>query len=387
MNNFVFHNPTQLIFGKGQVEVVGKKIASLGKRILLVYGGQSIKKSGLYGQVSHLLKEEGLEVWELGGIEPNPRLTSVYKGIELCKSEGIEAVLAVGGGSVIDAAKAIIMGARYDGDVWDFYTGKAKAQDALPLGTILTLAATGTEMNGNTVVTNWETQRKYGAHSPLCYPKFSILDPVLTYTVPKDQTVNGVMDTLSHVFEQYFSPTPDTPLQDRLCEAVITTVVENAPIALREPENYEARANLMISSTFALNKMVSFGRVEDWASHGIEHELSAIYDIPHGGGLAIITPAWMEYVLEDGLQKLLQLATRVWGVDTAGKSDAEVAREGIARFKDFLAKIGAPSKLGDYNIDPKDIPEMAKKAVERGPLGGIKKLNEEDVRAILESCV
>lgn len=388
MNNFNFHNPTEIIFGKGSIEKLPKKIRCLGTKVLLVYGGGSIKRTGLYDQVILLLKKnKGIKIFELGGVEPNPRLSTVHKGIEICKKQKIEFIIAVGGGSTVDAAKAIALGACYDGDVWDFYSKKAVPEKGLPLGVILTNAATGSEMNGRSVITNWEQKLKYSVKTIYSYPLFSILDPVLTFTVPRQHLVYGIVDTLAHVFEQYFSPTDNCPLQDRFCESVMKTVIENAPKALVKPDNYEVRANLMLCSTFALNETLGMGREGDFASHRIEHELSAEYDIPHGGGLAIITPRWMEYVMNDCLDKFIQFAIRVWDINSEGKTGQKIAQKGIEEYKRFLVDLGAPTRLSDYGINRKSLKKMARKAVSRGPLGGIRKLYEEDVIKILEACL
>ncbi|MFC4100928.1 iron-containing alcohol dehydrogenase [Paenibacillus xanthanilyticus] len=385
MNPFSFHNPTAIFFGEGSLSKLGEQIGQYGKSVLLVYGGGSIKKSGLYDRVLEQLNAAGASVVELSGIEPNPRLTTVNKGIELCRTHGVEFILAVGGGSVIDASKAIAAGAKYDGDVWDFLDRKAVVQDALPLGTVLTLAATGSEMNGSSVITNWETQLKRGFGSPHVYPRFSILDPTLTYTVPRDQTVNGIVDIMSHVFEQYFSLTTDTPLQERLCESILQTVIENAEIALEQPENYAARANIMWCGTLALNGgLISLGMTNDWASHGIEHEISAIYDIPHGAGLSIVFPNWMKYVYDARPDRFAQYAVRVWGIDPAGKSEDELALAGIEATRAFFTKIGAPATLSHYNIGRDNLDRMAEEAVRFGPIGSFKRLNKEDVKAIYE---
>lgn len=384
MNNFSFHNPTKLLFGKDQITNLDKEISKYGKRVLIVLGGGSVKKSGLYDRVISILNEQECVIFTLEGIEPNPRLTTVNKGIELCKENKIDIVLAVGGGSVIDASKAIAAGAKYEGDVWDFYTGKERIKDALPIGTILTLAATGTEMNAFSVVSNWEIKEKLGAASPYYYPKFSILDPVYTYSVPKDQTIYGMVDIMAHVFEQYFSHTPNTTLQDQLCESVLRTVIETAEQVINNPEDYDARADILLSGTFGLNGMISMGMVGDWATHDIEHELSALYDIPHGGGLAILFPNWMRYVFEEGVDKFKQYAIRVWNVNPARKTDREIALEGIEKTSDFFKAIGAPTKLSDYDIDNENIDKMAKNAVRNGALGQFKKLNQEDVKKILE---
>jgi alcohol dehydrogenase YqhD (iron-dependent ADH family) len=385
MNNFVYHNPTQLIFGKGQIVHLQEKAKELGKNILLVYGGGSIKRFGLYEKVLSILGEQGCRVVELAGVEPNPRLSTVKKGIELCRQEGIDWILAVGGGSVIDAAKAVAVGALYDGDVWDFYTRKAVASKALPLGTILTLAATGSEMNRGSVVTNWETKEKYGAGTT--FPAFSILDPEHTFTVPRDQTIYGICDMMSHVFEQYFTHTANIPLQTRFAEAILLTVIENAERAIEHPEDYDARANLLYCGTMALNGTLPVGVETDWATHSIEHAVSAIYDIPHGGGLSIIFPKWMRYVYKENVGRFVRFATHVWGVDPAGKSDDETALEGIAKTEAFFKRIGAPTRLADYGIGDENIGVMAQKATSFGPIGNFKKLQAEDVAEILRMCL
>jgi alcohol dehydrogenase YqhD (iron-dependent ADH family) len=388
MNSFHFHNPTKLVFGKDTVEQLGDLIAPYGKTILLVYGGGSIKRTGLYDRVMEQLNGIGATVHELPGVEPNPRLSTVHKGIDLCRKEGVQFILAVGGGSVIDAAKAVAVGVPYEGDVWDFCIRKAEIEGALPLGTILTLAATGSEMNGNAVITNWEEKQKRSFGSIYAYPQFSILDPALTFTVPADQTANGIVDMMSHVFEQYFSKTENTPLQERLCESILQTVIENGQIALQEPANFAARSNLMLCGTYALNGgMISVGMQNDWASHGIEHEISAIYDIAHGAGLAIVFPNWMKYVYRERIDRFVQYAVRVWGIDPAGKSDEELALAGIEATREYFRKIGAPTRLSEVGIGSESLDRMAKEAVRFGPIGSFKKLEEQDVRNILEMCL
>ncbi|AFC30173.1 YugJ [Paenibacillus mucilaginosus 3016] len=385
MNAFSFVNPTRILFGEGMVDKLGEQVQAQGARtVLLVYGGGSIKKSGLYDRVLTQLEQAGARAVELPGVEPNPRVTTVRKGIELARAEGVDLILAVGGGSVLDAAKAVAVGVPYEGDVWDFMMRKAEIKSALPLGTVLTLSATGSEMNGNSVITNWEENLKKSFGSIHAYPKFSILDPTLTYSVPRDQTVNGIVDTMSHVFEQYFSPTQDTPLQERFCEGVLQTVIENGEKALAKPDDYTSRANLMLSSTFALNGgLISVGMQNDWATHMIEHEVSAIYDIAHAAGLAILFPNWMKYVYSERIDRFVQYAVRVWNVDPSGKSDEEVALAGIQATRDYFTRIGAPARLADLGIGEKDIDRMAKETVRFGPVGGFKQLNEEDVKAIL----
>ncbi|AJO24526.1 iron-containing alcohol dehydrogenase [Weizmannia coagulans] len=382
MNPFTFYNPTELIFGKGQLEKLDEKIDQLGKRILLVYGGGSIKRSGLYDKLQAIFEKKGCHVRELAGVEPNPRLSTVKKGISLIRENELDWILAVGGGSVIDCSKAIAGGALYDGDVWDFYERKAKVEKALPLGTVLTLAATGSEMNKGSVITNWETQQKHGAS--MTFPTFSILDPENTFTVPRNQTVYGISDTLSHVFEQYFSHTKEIPLQTGFAETIMKTVIENARKVLQNLEDYDARANLMLSSTFALNGLLATGVETDWATHSIEHAVSAVYDIPHGGGLAIIFPNWMKYVYKENIPRFKRFAVEVWGVDPAGKTDEEIALAGIDAVRAFFNEIGAPSRLADYNIGDDKLDVMAEKALPFGPIGNFKKLGKEDVREILK---
>ncbi|MEK3883566.1 iron-containing alcohol dehydrogenase [Paenibacillus sp. PL2-23] len=384
MNNFQFHNPTRIVFGEGSADRIGELASSFGQTVLLVYGGGSIKRSGLYDRTVKQLKESGITFYELPDIEPNPRLSTVNKGIDICREHGVDFVLAVGGGSVIDASKAIAAGSLYHGDVWDFFVGKAVIKQALPLGTVLTLAATGSEMNGNTVISNWEEKLKRGAGSSHLFPRFSILDPSLTYSVPRNQTVYGSIDIMSHVFEQYFSLTENTPLQERFCESVLQTVIENVEPALENPSDAAARANLMWCGTMALNGgQISLGMTNDWASHGIEHEVSAIYDIPHGAGLAIIFPNWMRYVYQQRPGRFAQYATRVWGIDPAGKSEDELALAGIQATRDFFTRIGAESRLADFNIGEEQLDRMAEEAVRYGAIGSFKKLEKNDVREIL----
>jgi alcohol dehydrogenase len=383
LEKFTYNNPTKLIFGKGQMDQISVEIPKYGNKVLLVYGGGSIKRNGIYDKVQEELTKIGAEVHELSGVEPNPKLTTAKKGVELCKQHGIEFILAVGGGSVIDCTKLIASGAKYDGDPWDFVTKRAFPESALPLGTVLTLAATGSEMNAGSVITNWETQEKYGWGSPFNYPKFSILDPTNTFTVPKNQTVYGVVDMMSHVFEQYFSHTTNSPLQDRMCESVLKTVIETAPKLLNDLENYEYRETILYNGTIALNGTLSMGVVGDWATHNIEHAVSAVYDIPHAGGLAILQPNWMKYVLGEGTAKFKQMAVRVFGVSEAGKSDEEIAQEGIDKLREFWISLGAPSRLAHYEIDDSQFDLMAERAMANGAFGNYKKLEKEDVLEIL----
>lgn len=389
MDNFIFQNPTKLIFGQGQISELPKEAARYGKKMLLIYGGGSIKRNGIYDEVLAKLNEIDAEIYELPGVEPNPRLSTVRKGVEICKREGIEFLLAVGGGSTIDCTKAIAAGAKMDADVWDIVTKKTEPAEALPFGTILTLAATGTEMNANSVITNWDTKEKHGWSSSHVYPKFSILDPAYTFTVPKDQTVYGIVDMMSHVFEHYFHLTPNTPMQDRFCESILQTVIETAPKLLADPENYEHREVILLCSTYALNGMINVGIRGDWASHNLEHAVSAVHDIPHGGGLAILFPNYMKHILDDDhAERIKQLSIRVFNVDPAGKSAKDIALEGIEKLRSFWNEIGAPSKLADYGITAHSLELMAEKAtVVRPEYGGYRKLNKEDSLAILQASL
>lgn len=387
MQNFTYWNPTKLIFGKGQLAEIKNEIPQYGNKVLVVYGGGSIKRSGLYDQVMATLNEMGAKVFELAGVEPNPRISTARKGIEICKENGIEFILAVGGGSVIDCTKLIAAGAKYDGDAWDLVIKKAFAKEALPFGTVLTLAATGSEMNSGSVITNWETKEKYGWGSPATFPKFSVLDPTNTFTVPKNQTIYGMVDMMSHVFEQYFHNVENTPLQDRLCESTLRTVMEAAPKLVNDLENYELRETILYSGTIALNGMLQMGYRGDWATHNIEHAVSAVYDIPHGGGLAILFPNWMKHNLKVNPGRFKQLAVRVFDVDPTGKSDEEVGLEGIEKLRQFWTSIGAPSTLKDYDIDDSQIELMADKAMVNGEFGNFNQLNREDVLAIYRASL
>jgi alcohol dehydrogenase len=387
MQNFTYWNPTKLIFGKNQLEQLKTEIPQYGNNVLLVYGGGSIKRNGLYDQVIATLKDLKVNVFELSGVEPNPRISTARKGVEICKSEGIDFILAVGGGSVIDCTKLIAAGAKYEGDAWDLVVKKAFAHEALPFGTILTLAATGSEMNSGSVITNWETQEKYGWGSPVTFPRFSILDPTNTFTVPKDQTIYGMVDIMSHVFEQYFHIGENTLLQDRFCESTLLTVMEAAPKLVNDLENYELRETILYSGTIALNGMLSMGSRGDWATHNIEHAVSAVYDIPHGGGLAILFPNWMKHSLKENPSRFKQLAVRVFGVDPTGKTDEEAGLEGIEKLREFWSALGAPSRLADYEIDDSKLEVMADKAMVNGEFGNFKKLNRDDVLEIYKASL
>ncbi|MFD2703024.1 iron-containing alcohol dehydrogenase [Paenibacillus shunpengii] len=387
MRAFQFHNPTRLIFGKGQLAALKTEVPKYGNKVLLVYGGGSIKRNGLYDQVIQLLSEIGAEVHELAGVEPNPRLSTVHAGADLCKEHDIDLILAVGGGSVIDCAKAIAVGAKYDGSMWDFAERKAKPEAALPLATVLTMAATGSEMNSGSVITNQETQEKLGWGSPLVFPAFSILDPVHTFSVPQDQTVYGMVDMMSHTLEHYFHLDTNTPVQLGFCETILRTVIETAPKLINELENYELRETILYCGTMALNNILSMGLAGDWATHNIEHAVSAVYDIPHGGGLAILFPNWMKHNLHVDVSRFKRLAINVFDVNPEGKSDEQIALEGIDALSSFWTSIGAPNRLADYDIDASQIDVMADKAMRFGPFGNFNKLQREDVVEIYKASL
>lgn len=380
MDNFQFWNPVKLIFGKGVIGQLEKELAPY-KNILVVYGGGSIKKNGVYEDVLNYLN--GKNIFELSGVESNPRVSTARKGIEICKKEKIDFLLAVGGGSVIDCAKLIVAGAKADTDPWDIVLRKHVIKDALPFGTVLTIAATGSEMNANSVITNEVTLEKLGWSSPYVYPKFSILDPSYTTTVPKNHTVYGMVDIMSHVFEQYFHDTTNTLITDEMCEGVLRTVIETAPKLLEDLSNYEYRETILLAGTIGLNGFLSIGSKGDWATHNIEHAVSAIYDIPHGGGLAILFPNWMKYNVKVNPERFAKLFSKIFNIETNSKTTEEIAYEGIERLQAFWKSIGAPSKLADYNIDNSRFDELVEKAMLKGPFGRFKVLEAEDVREIL----
>jgi len=384
VNDFTFYNPVRLHFGKGQVSQLENELPQYGDKVLVVYGGGSIKRNGIYEEVMAILEKLKMKVFELSGVEPNPRVSTARKGIDICKKENIDFVLAVGGGSVIDCSKLIVAGAKIEEDPWDIVTHKVEVKDALPLGTILTIAATGSEMNAGSVITNEETLEKYGWGSPYVFPKFSILDPTYTFSLPRNQTVYGIVDMMAHVFEQYFHNATNTPITDEMCEGVLRTVIATGPKLVNDLENYELRETILLAGTVALNTSLSMGSTGDWATHDIEHAVSAVYDIPHGGGLAILFPNWMRHNVHVNLERFAQLATRVFGVNPEGKTTEEIAHEGINRLSEFWISIGAPSRLADYEIDDSQLDLLVEKAMANGTLGVFKQLQAEDVRKIFE---
>ena len=383
MDNFNFYSPTEFVFGKGREYDCGMYVKKYGgTKVLIHYGGQSAQKSGLLDRVRKSLEQSGIEYTELGGVQPNPRDTLVYKGIDLCRSENVDFILALGGGSVIDSAKAIAMGVPYDGDFWDFYSGK-KAEKALPVGTVLTIAAAGSEGSGDSVITKEDGMLKRGSGSDVIRPRFSVMNPELTQTLPAYQTACGATDIMAHVFERYFTNTKEVEITDRLCEAVLLTMVKETPRVIADPNNYEARANIMWAGTVAHNNIVGVGRQQDWNSHGIEHELSALYDCAHGAGLAVIMPAWMEFVYKHNVMRFCQMATRVFGCQMNFEDPESTALEGIKAFRTFLHSIGMPINFAQLGAKEEDIPKLVEKfGIGDGKTGGFVALSADDVAQI-----
>lgn len=386
--NFIYDIPTKVYFGENKLGYLGEELAKFGKRVLLIYGGGSIKKIGLYDKIMKELKEAGLEVFECSGIEPNPRHTSVNKGADICKKEKIDVLLAVGGGSVLDASKFIGAAAFYEGDAWDIMIDKAPITNCLPIVTVLTLSATGSEMDNGGVITNLETQDKIGKGHPLLLPKVSFLDPTNTYTVDKYQTACGSADIISHILEVYFNMDQDLYMLDCVMEGLLKTVIKYTPIAMKEPNNYEARANLMWASSWAINGFVSGSKEQAWSCHPMEHELSAYYDITHGLGLAILTPRWMEYTLDDTtVSKFYQFGCNVFDLDK-NREPMEVAKESIKLLSDFLFNtLGLSSTLSEIGIDDAKFDIMAQKACMNSILPGFKHLNQQDIENIYKMCL
>ena len=388
MNSFVYDIPTKVYFGENQLENLGPELSKFGRKVLLTYGGGSIKKMGLYDKVVAEIKKAGLELFELSGIDPNPRVSSVNAGADICKGEGIDVLLAVGGGSVIDCTKYIGAATYYDGDAWDILLKKTTVEKCLPIVTVLTLSATGSEMDTGGVISNPETKDKIGMMFPVMLPKVSFLDPTNTYTVDRYQTACGTVDIVSHILEVYFNMDQDLYMLDYVMEGLLKTVMRFSPVALDEPENYEAHANLMWASTWAINGFVDGGKRQAWSFHPMEHELSAFYDITHGLGLAILTPRWMEYTLnEKTVSKFYQFGVNVFGID-ASLSPMEVARQSIVKVSEFFFKtMGLKSSLSELGIDDSNFKIMAKKAVKGGTKYGFQPLDENDIEAIYRMCL
>ncbi|MCT6926357.1 iron-containing alcohol dehydrogenase [Metasolibacillus sp.] len=387
MNPFTFYNPVTLHFGVDAMEKLPQELAKYGDKVLIVYGGGSIKSNGVYDDVITILQQANKQIFELAGVEPNPRVETARRGAEICKAEGIDLVLAVGGGSVVDCSKLIVAAAKYDGDAWDLVIKKAVAEEALPLGVVLTLAATGSEMNSGSVITNMDTEEKFGWGSPAVFPKFSILNPAYTVTVPKNHTIYGIVDMMSHIFEQYFHNATNTPVTDGMCEGVLRAIMEAGPKLVEDLENVALRETILLAGTIGLNNFLSMGSRGDWATHNIEHAVSAVYDIPHAGGLAILQPHWMRHVVSENPERFARLAVRVFDVEANGKSVEDVALEGIERLAAFWTSLGAPQRLADYNIDTTHFEKIIEHTMCNGPFGNFKKLHADDVRTILENAL
>ncbi|MDR2110744.1 MAG: iron-containing alcohol dehydrogenase [Spirochaetaceae bacterium] len=391
MLNFDFHIPTRIVFGRDTQKEIGSLLKPRAKKILLHYGGNSVKKSGLYDAVIASLRENNLEFTELGGVVPNPRLALVHEGIALCKKEGVDLILAVGGGSVIDSAKAIAMGFYYEGDIWEVYEQNKHVTQALPVATVLTIPAAGSESSNATVITNEAKQMKLG-HSDNCLrPLISVMNPELFFTLPQNQIANGTADMMSHIFERYFTNTIRTDITDGLCEAVLRTIIKNAPVVCRNPRDYDAWCQVGFGGTVAHNDLLGLGREQDWACHGMEHELSALYDVAHGAGLAVLTPPWMRYVYKTNVNMFVQFAVNVMGVKGSYRESDGIVLEGITRLSEFFRGLGLPATLSELGIEEKNFELMAKKATGEAyggerPLGRLKKLYWRDVLEIYESA-
>lgn len=386
MNNFTFYSPTYFVFGKDTECRAGEFVKKFGgSRVLIHYGGGSVVRSGLLDRIKASLTAENMEYVLLGGVMPNPRSGLVYEGIELCKKEKIDFVLAVGGGSVIDSAKAIALGACYDGDFWDFYEDRSRTAYAvaLPVGTVLTIAAAGSEGSSDSVITKEEGMLKRATGGDCLRPKFSILNPALTQTLSAYQSACGATDIMAHVFERYFTNTTDVETTDRLCEAVLMSMIRETPKVIENPNDYEARANIMWAGMVAHNDICGVGREQDWNSHWLEHEISALTDCAHGAGLAVIMPAWMEYVAHHDINRFCKVATRVWGIPMDFDEPEKTAMAGIKAFRDFLTLIGMPSTLEELGATEKDIPYFVQTlGLNGGKTGGFMPLGEEDAQAI-----
>lgn len=383
MNNFNYYSPTEFVFGKGRAAEAGYFVKKYGgSKVLIHYGGGSAVRSGLIDTVKKSLDDAGVQFCELGGVKPNPRDTLVYKGIDMCRAEKVDFILAVGGGSVIDSSKAIAIGVPYDGNFWDMYCGKP-VEKALPVATVLTIAAAGSEGSGDSVITKEDGMLKRGTGSDLLRPRFSIMDPSLTETLPSYQTACGATDIMAHVFERYFTNTTEVEITDRLCEAVLLTMVKETPRVIADPNNYDARANIMWAGTVAHTNLCGVGREQDWNSHEIEHELSGLYDVAHGAGLAVIMPAWMEYVYSHNVLRFCQMATRVFGCQMNFENPEATALEGIHRFRKFLHSIGVPINFAELGAREEDIPTLVSKfGIGDGKTGGFMQLNAHDVTEI-----
>ena len=386
MKSFDFYAPTYFVFGRDRENDTGKYVKKFGgSRVMIIYGGQSAKRSGLLDRIYASLKESGLYATELGGVKPNPRSGLVYEGIELARKENIDFLLAVGGGSVIDTAKAIAMGSVYDGDFWDFYSGKVP-EKALPVGTVLTIAASGSEGSPDSIITNEKTLEKTAAEADCIRPKFSIMDPALTESLSPYQTACGVTDIISHAFERYFTNTPDVETTDRLLEGIVLAMLHEGRRVMKDPHNYEARANIMWAGMVCHNDIMGADRQQDWNSHHLEHVLSALYDCTHGAGLAVIMPAWMDYCVEhsDGL-RFAQMATRIFGCQMDYNDPKRTARTGVEAFRSFLKSIGMPLSFEEIGANADDIDKLVEmNNIGDGKTGGFVALDKAAIKEIYE---
>ncbi len=386
MNNFTFYSPTFFDFGKDTEKDAGSLVKRFGgTKVLIHYGGGSVVRSGLLDRVKASLEEAGIPYVVLGGAQPNPRSGLVYQGIELVRKEGVDFVLAVGGGSSIDSSKAIAAGAVYDGDFWDFYSGK-RIEKALPIGTILTIAAAGSEGSPDSVITNENGMYKRGASGDAIRPRFSILNPALTQTLPAYQTACGITDIMAHLYERYLTNTKDVEVTDRLIEALLMTMIHEGPRVIADPNNYEARANIMWAGMMAHNNSCGVGRSQDWNSHNIEHELSALYDCAHGAGLAVTMPAVFTYVMEHDVMRFAQAAVRIWGCSMDFAHPEVTAKAGIEAFRRFLISIGMPKNFEELGAREEDIPKLVESLCRgngrKGSISGFVTLDEADCAEI-----
>jgi alcohol dehydrogenase YqhD (iron-dependent ADH family) len=388
MENFVFDYSTKVIFGKDTENQTGAEIARYADKVLLVYGGSSVQKSGLLDRVKDSLKTAGVSFVDLGGVQPNPRLAMVEKGITLCREKKLEFMLAVGGGSVIDTAKGIAIGVPYSGNVWDFYIGKAQPQKALPVGVVLTIPAAGSETSAFSVITNEKEGLKIGYGNDIIRPRFAIMNPELNYTLPEYQTACGIVDIMMHTLERYFTNVTDVQFTDRLCEGLLKTMVDLAPRVMENPRNYAVRAEILWAGSVSHNGLMETGRIGDFASHGIEHELSAIYDIAHGAGLAVVFPAWCKYVYKHNLKRFVQFAVRVMGAEEDFENPERTALEGIKRIEDLFKRIKMPVRLSEFKIGDDRWEEMATKATkdDTEKVGNFLPLGKADIIHIFELC-
>ena len=379
MQNFRFMSPTDFIFGKDTELSVGAEVRKYGNKVLFHYGGGHIRKNGLYDRIINSMEQSGIEYIELGGVKANPDVELVRQGIEICRKEKVDFILAAGGGSVIDSAKAIAMGVFYEKDVWDYFTGDSEIRKALQVGVILTIPATGSEASNTSVLTNSaEGHLKRAVSSDLLKPVFAVMNPELTYSLPAYQTAAGGVDIMSHVLERYFTLEPDCGFTDRLCEATLRTVIQSLPKVLKNPEDYAARAEIMWAGTIAHNGILGVGRSEDWGSHMLGHEISALYDLTHGATLSIVIPQWMKYVYKTDITRFVKYAVNVWNVEEDFYDQEQTALEGIRRTKEFFSSVGMPVSLKEAEISGERIEEMAEKCTKYGAVGGFKKLEKQD---------